>query len=89
MYNGKTLQLDEHLAQFETELEYIKGEDTITLESGHFLYFRKGDQLSQGDVGFLINRVLAVNVREIKSRKKAPTNFSHQNKPGFKVAMVP
>ncbi|XP_050360319.1 uncharacterized protein LOC126780097 [Nymphalis io] len=57
-YNGRTLRLDEHLAQLEEQLRNIrlhilglceirrKGEDTIALESGHFMYFREGDQPS-------------------------------------------
>ncbi|RVE49141.1 hypothetical protein evm_006262 [Chilo suppressalis] len=70
-YNGRTLRLDSHLAQLEVELGKIRwhilglnevrreGEDTITLESGHLMYFRGGDQQSQGGVGFLVVQVYA------------------------------
>lgn len=78
-YNGRTLRLDSHLAQLEVELGKIRwhilglcevrreGEDTITLESGHLMYFREGDQQSQGGVGFLVNKSLADNVVEVSS----------------------
>ncbi|XP_064076267.1 craniofacial development protein 2-like [Vanessa tameamea] len=78
-YNGRTLRLDSHLAQLEVELGKIRwhilglcevrreGEDTVTLESGHLMYFREGDQQSQGGVGFLVNKSLADNVTEISS----------------------
>ncbi|KAI8440552.1 hypothetical protein MSG28_001794 [Choristoneura fumiferana] len=68
-----------HLAQLEVELEKIRwhilglsevrreGEDTLTLESGHLLYYREGDQLSQGGVGFLVNKSLCDNVVEVSS----------------------
>ncbi|CAG9117622.1 unnamed protein product [Plutella xylostella] len=42
-------------------------EDTITLESGHMFYHQEGDQLSQGGVGFLVNKTLVNNVVEISS----------------------
>ena len=78
-FNGRTLRLDQHLAQLEVELENIKwhvlglcevrreGEDTVTLDSGHLLYFREGDKTSQGGVGFLVNKALSNNVEEISS----------------------
>ncbi|XP_059051337.1 craniofacial development protein 2-like [Achroia grisella] len=78
-YNGRTLRLDEHLAQLEEELKYIRwhilglcevrreGEDTMTLESGHLMYFREGEQPSQGGVGFLVHKTLINNVVEISS----------------------
>lgn len=78
-YNGKTIRLDHHLTQVETELEKIKwhivglcevrrqGEDTVTLPSGHLFYYREGDKLSQGGVGFLVNKALLNNVVEISS----------------------
>ncbi|RVE42997.1 hypothetical protein evm_012343 [Chilo suppressalis] len=78
-YNGRTLRLDSHLAQLEVELGKIRwhilglrevrreGEDTITLESGHLMYFRGGDQQSQGGIGFLVNKSLADNVVEMSS----------------------
>lgn len=78
-YNGRTLRLDEHLVQLEEELEKVRwhilglsevrreGEDTITLESGHLMYFREGDQLSQGGVGFLVHKSLCDNVVEVSS----------------------
>ena len=67
-YNGRMLRLDHHLAELEVELGHINwhvlglsevlgaGEDTKILESGHLLYFRQGDQNSQGVVGFLVNK---------------------------------
>ncbi|CAG9131323.1 unnamed protein product [Plutella xylostella] len=42
-------------------------EDTITLESGHMFYHQEGDQLSQGGVGFFVNKTLVNNVVEISS----------------------
>ncbi|KAJ0179891.1 hypothetical protein K1T71_004482 [Dendrolimus kikuchii] len=78
-YNGRTIRLDNHLAELEVELSHIKwhilglsevrreGEDTITLESGHLLYFREGDKASQGGVGFLVNKSLVNNVVEVSS----------------------
>jgi len=39
----------------------------ITLQSGNLFYFREGDQLSQGGVGFLIHKDLAGSVVEISS----------------------
>ncbi|MBF2463458.1 endonuclease/exonuclease/phosphatase family protein [Listeria welshimeri] len=44
-----------------------EGEDTITLDSGHLLYFREGDGASQGGVGFLVHKALAGNVVEVGS----------------------
>ena len=80
-YNRRTLRLDEHLAQLEEELPNIRwhilvlcevrreGEDTVTLESGHLMYFREGDQRSQGGVGFIVHETLSDNVIEISSDK--------------------
>ncbi|KAL0883425.1 hypothetical protein ABMA27_016807 [Loxostege sticticalis] len=42
-------------------------EDTITLKSGNLLYYREGDQLSQGRVGFLVHRSLINNIITIGS----------------------
>ncbi|KAL0878690.1 hypothetical protein ABMA27_003745 [Loxostege sticticalis] len=42
-------------------------EDTITLKSGNLLYYREGDQLSQGRVGFLVHRSLINNINTIGS----------------------
>ncbi|KAL0829528.1 hypothetical protein ABMA28_003045 [Loxostege sticticalis] len=42
-------------------------EDTITLKSGDLLYYREGDQLSQGRVGFLVHRSLINNIITIGS----------------------
>ncbi|CAG9131798.1 unnamed protein product [Plutella xylostella] len=42
-------------------------EDRITLESSHMFYHQEGDQLSQGGVGFLVNKTLVNNVVEISS----------------------
>ncbi|KAL0879947.1 hypothetical protein ABMA27_002461 [Loxostege sticticalis] len=44
-----------------------EGEDTITLKSGNLLYYREGDQLSQGGVGFLVHRSLINNIITIGS----------------------
>jgi hypothetical protein len=78
-YNGRTLRLDSHLAQLEVELGKIRwhilglcevckeGQDTITLESSHLMYFHERDQQSQGGVGFLVNKTLADNVVENSS----------------------
>lgn len=78
-FNGRTLRLDSHLAQLEEELKHIRwhvlglseirreGEDTLTLESGHIMYYREGDNPSQGGVGFLVNKVLTDNIIEVSS----------------------
>ncbi|CAG9134977.1 unnamed protein product [Plutella xylostella] len=78
-YNARTLREDEKMVELEVELSKIKwdilglsevrreGEDTMTLESGHMLYHREGDQLSQGGVGFLFDKTLVNNVVEISS----------------------
>ncbi|XP_022829298.1 craniofacial development protein 2-like [Spodoptera litura] len=78
-YNGRTLRLDEHLAQLEVELGSMRwhilglsevrrqGEDTVTFKSGHLMYFREGDQPSQGGVGFLVHKSLSDSVLEISS----------------------
>lgn len=69
-------RLYEHLAQEETELQNIKWhvlglyrilrvrEDTITLDLGHLLYSREGDQRSQGGVGLLVTKAFSNNVKE-------------------------
>ncbi|KAI8437050.1 hypothetical protein MSG28_010422 [Choristoneura fumiferana] len=49
------------------ELSEIHREGTIILDSGHLLYFREDDQTSQGGVGFLVNRSLSNNIKEISS----------------------
>ncbi|XP_046966937.1 craniofacial development protein 2-like [Vanessa cardui] len=76
-YNGRTLRLEHYLAELEVELGHInwhvlglsevrrEGEDTITLESGHLLYFRQGDQSFQGGVGFLVNKALSGSVVKV------------------------
>ena len=78
-YNGRTLRLDHHLSELEVELSRINwgilglsevrraGEDTLTLDSGHLLYFREGGRASQGGVGFLIHKNLTGNVVEVSS----------------------
>ncbi|KAL0881425.1 hypothetical protein ABMA27_001289 [Loxostege sticticalis] len=42
-------------------------EDMITLKSGNLLYYREGDQLSQGRFGFLVHRSLINNIITIGS----------------------
>jgi hypothetical protein len=44
-----------------------RGEDALTVESGHLTYFQEVDQQSQGDVRFLVNNSLYDNVVEISS----------------------
>ena len=78
-YNARSLKEDAYLAELVSELGHInwhilglsevrrKEEDTITLESGHLLYYREGDKTSQGGVGILVNKVLSSNVMEVSS----------------------
>lgn len=42
-----------------------EGCHTTSLGSGHLLYFREGDHLSQGGVGFLVNKVLRDSMLEV------------------------
>lgn len=78
-FNARSLKDDAYIAELESELGHInwhilglsevrrQGEDMITLESGHLLYYREGDRVSQGGVGILINKVLCNNVMEVSS----------------------
>ncbi|KAL0818444.1 hypothetical protein ABMA28_016488 [Loxostege sticticalis] len=78
-YNVRTLRTDEKIVELEDEMSRLRwsimglsevrreGEDTITLKSGNLLYYREGDQLSQGGVGFLVHRSLINNIITIGS----------------------
>ncbi|KAL0868479.1 hypothetical protein ABMA27_007962 [Loxostege sticticalis] len=78
-YNVRTLRTDEKIVELEDEMSRLRwsimglsevrreGEDTITLRSGNLLYYREGDQLSQGGVGFLVHRSLINNIITIGS----------------------
>lgn len=78
-YNVRTLRTDEKIVELEEELSRLRwdivglsevrreGEDTITLRSGNLLYFREGDHLSQGGVGFFVHKSLVNNVLKIES----------------------
>ncbi|KAL0832165.1 hypothetical protein ABMA28_001622 [Loxostege sticticalis] len=78
-YNAQTLRTDEKLVELEEELSRLRwdivglcevrreGEDTMILKSGNLLYFREGDQLSQGGVGFIVHKSLINNVVQIES----------------------
>jgi endonuclease/exonuclease/phosphatase family metal-dependent hydrolase len=78
-YNTRTLRTDEKIAELEEGLSKLRwdviglsevrreGEDTITLKSGNLLYFREGDQQSQGGVGFIVHKSLVDNVVKIES----------------------
>lgn len=78
-YNRRILNLDDCLTDLEAEVSRInwhilglskvrrQGEDTTALYSCHLLYFREGDQPSQGDVGFMIHKSLRNNVEEVGS----------------------
>ncbi|XP_063542661.1 uncharacterized protein LOC134751209 [Cydia strobilella] len=78
-YNCRTLRTDEKLLELEEELSRLRwgiiglsevrreGEDMITLNSGNLLYFREGEQRSQGGVGFIVHKSLVNNVVKIES----------------------
>ncbi|KAL0852521.1 hypothetical protein ABMA27_017001 [Loxostege sticticalis] len=78
-YNAQTLRTDEKLAELEEELSRLRwdivglcevrreGEDTMILKSGNLLYFREGEQLSQGGVGFIVHKSLINSVVQIES----------------------
>ena len=78
-YNTRTLRTDEKLTELEEEISRLhwdiiglsevrrEGEDTIILESGNLLYYREGDQLSQGGVGFIVRKSLRNNIVSIGS----------------------
>ncbi|XP_028175804.1 uncharacterized protein LOC114364024 [Ostrinia furnacalis] len=78
-FNTRTLRTDVRLAELEEELSRLRwdivglcevrreGEDTIILKSGNLLYFREGDQQSQGGVGFIVHKSLVNNVVQIES----------------------
>lgn len=78
-HNVRTLRTDEKITELEEELSRLRwsivglsevrreGEDTIILKSGNLLYFREGDQLSQGGVGFIVHKSLVNNVVKIES----------------------
>lgn len=78
-FNTRTLRRDEDVEELEVELRSIKwhilglsevrreGEDTVILESGNLFYYREGDQLSQGGVGFIVHKAIANNVLELSS----------------------
>ncbi|KAL0893365.1 hypothetical protein ABMA27_014952 [Loxostege sticticalis] len=74
IYNVRTLRTDEKIIELEDEMSRLRWsimgtdrEDTITLKSGNLLYYREGDQLSQGRVGFLVHRSLINNIITIGS----------------------
>ncbi|XP_075990191.1 uncharacterized protein LOC142985833 [Anticarsia gemmatalis] len=86
-YNTRTLRTDEKLVELEEELSRIRwdivglsevrrqGEDSIILKSGNLLYFREGDQQSQGGVGFIIHKSLVNNVVKIESHPGLRPDF--------------
>lgn len=40
-------------------------EDTVILRSGNLLYFRDGEELSKGGVGFIVHKSLVNNIVQI------------------------
>ena len=78
-FNTRTLRTDEKVVELEEGLSRLRwdivglsevrreGEDSIILQSGNLLYFREGDQQSQGGVGFLVHKSLVNNVVKIES----------------------
>ncbi len=78
-HNVRTLRTDEKIIELEEALGRLhwsivglsevrrEGEDTITLRSGNLFYYREGEQLSQGGVGFLVHRSLVNNILTIES----------------------
>ncbi|XP_072938827.1 uncharacterized protein [Epargyreus clarus] len=78
-YNTRTLRNDEKIYELEEEIGKLnwsiiglsevrrQGEDSTILKSGNLLYHREGEHLSQGGVGFIVNKSLVNNIVEIKS----------------------
>ncbi|XP_072943439.1 uncharacterized protein [Epargyreus clarus] len=78
-YNTRTLRNDEKIYELEEEIDKLnwsiiglsevrrQGEDSTILKSGNLLYHREGEHLSQGGVGFIVNKSLVNNIVEIKS----------------------
>lgn len=78
-YNTRTLRTDEKITELEEELSRLRwgivglsevrreGEDSMILKSGNLLYFREGDQQSQGGVGFIVHKSLVSSVVKIES----------------------
>jgi exonuclease III len=78
-FNTRTLRTDQKILELEEELGRLRwdivglsevrreGEDSIILKSGNLLYFREGDQVSQGGVGFIVHKSLVNNVVKIES----------------------
>ncbi|CAK1588891.1 unnamed protein product [Parnassius mnemosyne] len=78
-YNARTLRTDEKMLELEEEIDKLDwniiglseirrvGEDMIIIESSNLFYHREGDHLSQGGVGFIVNKSLVNNVVNIGS----------------------
>lgn len=78
-YNARTLLSDQKMMELEEELKTIKwdivglseirrrGEDQITLKSGHLFHFRGEEDTSNGGVGFIIHRKHTQNIIKIDS----------------------
>lgn len=77
-YNVKTLLSDDRLDQLQIELAKIqwdivglaevrrRGENLMCLPSGHTLYYKGQEQISQAGVGFIINSKWSPNVLQFK-----------------------
>ncbi|XP_052742326.1 craniofacial development protein 2-like [Bicyclus anynana] len=78
-YNARTLRSDEKVIELEEVMSKLhwdiiglsevrrEGEGSIILESGNMLYYREGDQQSQGGVGFIVHKSLVNNVVKVES----------------------
>ncbi|PZC71243.1 hypothetical protein B5X24_HaOG213755 [Helicoverpa armigera] len=78
-HNIRILRPEEKICELEEELSKLhwdiiglcevrrEGEDTVTLKSGNLLYYREGDQKSQGGVGFFVHKSLVNNITTINS----------------------
>ena len=78
-FNARTLRTDEKVIELEEVLSKLRwsiiglsevrreGEDSIILNSGNLLYYREGEHLSQGGVGFIVHKSLVNNVVRVES----------------------
>lgn len=101
-YNVQSLRTDERLKDLESELEKIKwdivglsevrrqGEKCIRLQSGHILFYKGQEGISQWGVGLLINKRLADNIIQytVKSHRIIYIIIKISSKYSLKVIQV-
>lgn len=75
----RALRTDEKILKLKEQLNNLRwdiiglsevrreGEDTMTFKFGNLFYYRDGDQLFQGGVGFIVRKSLVNNVVRIES----------------------